>query len=63
MFRPSAAAQPLDDRIGLSGLHGPNNDGAIGTGDRVPRRPPEAPLADAVALPEPSPEREPSLRR
>ncbi len=33
---------------------GPDTNGPSGTGDRVPRRPPDTPLAASVAMPEPT---------
>jgi hypothetical protein len=56
LFGPGQAPRPLDARIGPQG---PDIDGAAGTGDRVPRRPPDTPLAGAIALPEPPPVSEP----
>lgn len=52
LFHRRSARPPLDDRIEPS-PPGPDRDGPAGAGDRVPRRPPETPLAGAIALPEP----------
>jgi hypothetical protein len=54
LLRPGEAPRPLDDLIEPAGPHGPDIDGTAGAADRVPRRPPDKPLAGAVALPEPA---------
>ncbi len=54
LMRGGADPQRLDDLIGSTGLQPPDSDDAAGAADRVPRRPPDTPLAGAVALPEPS---------
>ena len=54
LLRPGGRVlRPLDDAIGPIEPHGPDSDGATGTGDRVPRQPPDTPLAGAIALKEP----------
>ena len=50
LFRRRSVQRPPDDRIEPSWPPGPDTDGPAGAGDRVPRRPPDAPLAGAVAL-------------
>lgn len=52
----------FDDRIEPAEPFGPDIDGAAGTANRVPRRPPDKPVAGAVALPEPSSAGETVLR-
>jgi hypothetical protein len=54
LLRPGLAPRSLGDRIELAGPHGPDIDGTAGAAERVPRRPPDKPLAGAVALLEPS---------
>jgi hypothetical protein len=62
LLRPGVAPRPLDELIEPPGPHGSDIDGTAGAADRVPRRPPDKPLAGAVALPEPSSADEPDLR-
>jgi hypothetical protein len=62
LLRPGVVPLPFDDLIEPAGPRGPDIDGAAGAADRVPRRPPDKPLAGAVALPEPSSADETVLR-
>jgi hypothetical protein len=62
LLRPGVAPIPLDDLIEPAGPYGSDMDGTAGAADRVPRRPPDKPLAGAVALPEPSSADETVLR-
>lgn len=61
LLHPGVAPHPLDDLIEPAGPLGPDIDGPAGLADGVPRRPPDKPLAGAVALPEPSSADEPYL--
>ncbi len=63
LLRRGADPRQLDALIGPAGPQPPDRDDSAGAADRVPRRPPDTPLADAVALPEPFPEDETALRR
>ena len=51
LLRPGGpVSRPLDDAIGSIEPHSLDSDGATGAGDRVPRRPPDTPLAGAIVL-------------
>lgn len=54
LVRRGAPHGPVADQIEPTGPHWPDIDGIAGAGDRVPRRPPDAPLVGAISLPEPS---------